>query len=367
MPEASSMKSKRHPSIFFESSDASTLRRPLLHEIAEDECAPEASWDWYKIRILRTLKIILLVGLILLLLYLHKRVGLWIKTLLIYASDLGWGAPLLVFAMTTFTNVCMMPTFPLMIGAGIILPPLYGPVPGQILAIMVTFCGLWLGSMVAFHAGRTFLRDYAEKKKEGLAWMSVISEMIKGEGWWVVFLLRMSPLLPAEVFNYACSLTELTYAGYALGCCGSLVPVSLWIGVTASVTGGVSGGISAASIYHQLVKNYWFLGGNAAFFVFIGLVFWFAYLKYKPIQVVAIEPIAEMVAAVADPEQRETFKRRLTLDTFTFGSNVKEAHNEFFRRSTRDAATLSYVSRDASSVCSDGNSASPMVRSSRDD
>lgn len=179
--------------------------------------------------------------------------------------------------------------------------------------------------------------------------------------------MRMSPLLPAEVFNYACSLTELTYAGYALGCCGSLVPVSLWIGVTASVTGGVSGGISAASIYHQLVKNYWFLGGNAAFFVFIGLVFWFAYLKYKPIQVVAIEPIAEMVAAVADPEQRETFKRRLTLDTFTFGSNVKEAHNEFFRRSTRDAATLSYVSRDASSVCSDGNSASPMVRSSRDD
>mmetsp|Transcript_42187 Transcript_42187/g.111516 ORF Transcript_42187/g.111516 Transcript_42187/m.111516 type:complete len:363 (-) Transcript_42187:294-1382(-) len=334
---------RRTPSILYNSSDAATLRRPFLHEIAEDMPIPEeseASWEWYKSRVFRTLKITFFIGLLLFVVYLHKRVGIWIQKILGYASELGWGAPLLIFAMTSFTNVSMLPTFPLMIGAGIILPHLYGPVPGQALAIVVTFSGLWLGSMLAFHAGRTFLRGYAEKKRDGLAWMSIISEMIKGEGWWVVFLLRMSPLLPAEVFNYACSLTEITYAGYAAGCCGSIVPVSLWIGVTASVTGGVSEGMDTASIYKQLVKNYWFLGGNAAFFVVIGVVFWFAYQKYKPIQTKVIEPITEIIAAGAHPDQKATLKRRLTLDTLTFGSRPQEAHNEFFRRTARDLPSL---------------------------
>lgn len=273
-------------------------------------------------------------------LYLHKRVGVWIQKFLGYASDLGWGAPLLIFGLTSFTNVSMLPTFPLMIGAGIILPHLYGPVSGQVLAIVVSFSGLWLGSMVAFHAGRTFLRGFAEQKREGLAWMTIISEMIKGEGWRVVFLLRMSPLLPAEMFNYACSLTEVTYAGYAAGCCGSIVPVSLWVGLTASVTKGVSQGIDTESIYHQLLRNYWFLGGNAVFFLFLGVVFWFAFNKYKPIQEPVIDLMTEAIAANADPEQKATLKRRLTLDTMTFGSNAKEAHNEFFRANMKDLESL---------------------------
>lgn len=334
---------RRAPSILYSTSDAATLRRPLLNDIAENISIPdesEASRKWYKSRVLRTLKITFFIGLLLLMIYLHKHVGVWIQKFLGYASDLGWGAPLLIFAMTSFTNVSMLPTFPLMIGAGIILPHLYGPVPGQTLAIVITFSGLWLGSMLAFHAGRTVLRGYAEKKRDGLAWMSIISEMIKGEGWWVVFLLRMSPLLPAEVFNYACSLTEITFAGYAAGCCGSIVPVSLWVGVTASVTGGVSEGIDTASIYKQLVKNYWFMGGNVVFFVALSVVFWFAYQKYKPIQTKAIEPVAAKIAAGADPDQKATLVRRLTLDTLTFGSRPEEAHNEFFRRTVRDPPTL---------------------------
>merc|ERR1719198_579223 len=49
----------------------------------------------------------------------------------------------------------------------------------------------------------------------------------------------MSPILPAEVFNYACSMTSLTFLGYSIGCLGSLVPVAFWVCSTAAVDASV--------------------------------------------------------------------------------------------------------------------------------
>ncbi|CAK0900887.1 unnamed protein product, partial [Prorocentrum cordatum] len=45
----------------------------------------------------------------------------------------------------------------------------------------------------------------------------------------VVLLLRMSPMLPAEVFNYACAAMPLPFYKFALGCLGSAVPISFWV------------------------------------------------------------------------------------------------------------------------------------------
>merc|ERR1712190_421781 len=41
-------------------------------------------------------------------------------------------------------------------------------------------------------------------------------------------MARALPILPAEVFDYAASLTTLQIWQYAIGCIGSAVPVAFW-------------------------------------------------------------------------------------------------------------------------------------------
>merc|ERR1712070_1080108 len=110
-----------------------------------------------------------------------------------------------------------------------------------------TFGGLWLGSVVAFQLGRTLWKEYARSEMSEHASLKLINRMVEAEGVKIVFLARMCPLLPAEVFNYVCSVTSLTLMQYAAGCLGSVVPVAFWVASSAQATAAASRGESEAS------------------------------------------------------------------------------------------------------------------------
>jgi len=146
-----------------------------------------------------------------------------------------WSAVLLVVCSAIF-NVCMVPTLPLIIGAGVEYTLMYGAVFGPMLGVASMFLGTWIGSLVAFQLGRTVWKDYAKGEHAGSEAFQTINAMIEDEGVKIVLLARMSPLLPAEVFNYVCSVTNLTLWQYAIGCLGSVVPVSFWVVTAAQAT-----------------------------------------------------------------------------------------------------------------------------------
>ena len=49
-------------------------------------------------------------------------------------------------------------------------------------------------------------------------------------------MARSLPILPAEVFDYACAMTSLAVHEYAIGCVGSAVPVAFWTFSTAQAS-----------------------------------------------------------------------------------------------------------------------------------
>merc|ERR1719382_527722 len=59
--------------------------------------------------------------------------------------------------------------------------------------------------------------------------MKHVKLMIDAEGLKVVLLLRASPMLPAEVFNYACAAMPLPFWKFAVGSLGSVVPILFWV------------------------------------------------------------------------------------------------------------------------------------------
>eukprot|EP00929_Paragymnodinium_shiwhaense_P109092 TRINITY_DN75468_c0_g1_i1.p1 TRINITY_DN75468_c0_g1~~TRINITY_DN75468_c0_g1_i1.p1 ORF type:complete len:307 (+),score=45.11 TRINITY_DN75468_c0_g1_i1:82-1002(+) len=151
-----------------------------------------------------------------------------------------WAALLLVLLIATLT-IFMLPVFPIIVGAGVELVRLYGDVVGSGLAIASVTLGMWLGGIMAFQLGRTVWRQADHQHGEHGEFLTVVHKMIEKEGTIIVFLARMSPLLPAEVFNYACSLTSLTLWQYAIGCTGSVVPVAFWVIASSQAAQAVTG------------------------------------------------------------------------------------------------------------------------------
>merc|ERR1719270_1061247 len=115
--------------------------------------------------------ILLLGGLMAAATFYHKRVAGALQLLIDWAKSAGWYGPLVLLAMTACLNVFMLPTFPLMVGSGLIFPKVFGLELGQFVGVLSIFGGMWLGSMIAFKLGKTMFREWAEKELAHMAWM----------------------------------------------------------------------------------------------------------------------------------------------------------------------------------------------------
>jgi len=162
-------------------------------------------------------------------LYVHKKAGGFMKLVLDWAAQFGPMAAVYISLGTAVVTVAALPTFPLMAGSGVLFCHMYGLLWGTVVGTATMLSGIWLGSVCAFMIGRYLCAARAQHELEKHSWMADVQKMIDAEGLKVVLLLRMSPMLPAEVFNYACAAMPLPFYKFALGCLGSAVPISFWV------------------------------------------------------------------------------------------------------------------------------------------
>jgi len=209
----------------------------------------------------------------------QKQVGGLLSAFIAGCTRLGWKAVVAVFLVTAATNLCMLPSFPLMLGAGLIFPQMYGPACGPPIGVASVFGGMWVGSLIAFQLGRYMCKTCAEEELHKTHMMQVVNGMIDQQGWRMVMLARTSPLLPAEVFNYAVALTKITLTDYALGCCGSVIPVAIWVYSTASVSSAVSSTHRAQTQTSE--RNALLLVINIVVLAALSCAFWRALKQYK--------------------------------------------------------------------------------------
>ena len=98
-----------------------------------------------------------------------------------------------------------------------------GFVPGSLLTLAAgAIFGLWLGtvlvsvaSMLAaainFLLARGLLRGWVETKISAMPKFRAIDAAVGREGWKIVVLLRLSPVLPFALLNYALGLTPIRF------------------------------------------------------------------------------------------------------------------------------------------------------------
>lgn len=102
----------------------------------------------------------------------------------------------------------------------------YGPLWGLAIASPASIAG----STAAFLLGRTVLHDWAIRRTRESAHARAISKAVEHEGFKIVLLLRLSPLVPFNLLNYVLSLTNLRLGTYvAASALGMLPGTALYV------------------------------------------------------------------------------------------------------------------------------------------
>lgn len=136
-----------------------------------------------------------------------------------WVRDQGlWGAVIVGVAYAVAT-VLMIPgsIITLMIGA------IYGPWLGTALVSPASV----LGATLAFLLGRNVFRSSIEKKMEGSPKFTALQVAMEKEGFKILTLVRLSPIFPFTLVNYAFGITRVKLHHYVLGSFLGMLPGTL--------------------------------------------------------------------------------------------------------------------------------------------
>jgi uncharacterized membrane protein YdjX (TVP38/TMEM64 family) len=148
----------------------------------------------------------------------------------------GWPGVAMAFAAYAVCSLAMLPAWPITVALGSV----YGIRRGLLIASPASVAA----ATAIFLLGRSVLRDWARRRIAGSKRLTAISRAVSRPSGWVVFLLRVSPIVPFNVLNYALSLTDVPLHVYvAATAVGTLPPTMLYLylgSVTASVARGTA-------------------------------------------------------------------------------------------------------------------------------
>jgi len=125
----------------------------------------------------------------------------------------------LCWAITTFSG----PAFSIELAAGTLFQQMWPHhSKGKYIAISTCCLGIWLGCITAFALGRRYFKDMANKFIEKHETLKIVNEIIVNEGWKFAFLMRLNPLIPFELFNYAVAMTDIPAFYNAIAALGTM-------------------------------------------------------------------------------------------------------------------------------------------------
>ena len=164
----------------------------------------------------------------------------WMKALSAWVEKLGPFGVVVFALIYAVATVLFIPGSILTIAAGLIF--------GVGLGTLAAWSGAVLGSSLAFLIGRYFARAKIEAKTKGNAKFEAIDEAIGKQGWKMIGLLRLSPLIPFNVSNYFYGITKVGFWPYvAASAVGMLPGTLLYVYLGAAGKAGLGGGEKQSS------------------------------------------------------------------------------------------------------------------------
>lgn len=170
-----------------------------------------------------------------------------------WVESAGSAAPLVFIALYAAATVLFLPGSVITLAGGI----LFGPVWGTLWSLT----GATLGAALAFLIARYLGGDWIARRAGPR--LSRLNDGVAAEGWRFIAFVRLVPLFPFNLLNYALGLTRIAFLPYVLASALFMLPGALaftWLGYAGreALSGG-EGTVRAILIALALVTSMAFL------------------------------------------------------------------------------------------------------------
>jgi uncharacterized membrane protein YdjX (TVP38/TMEM64 family) len=182
------------------------------------------------------LLLVLLIGLALAWIFLPVRD--WVHAFTDWVRSFGM-AGMLIFAVAyVVAVVAAAPAGVLSVAAGLVFGAWAFP---------TVVAAATVGAVLAFLIGRYLARETVKRAIGKRPTLAAIDQAVKEEGWKIVVLLRLTPLVPFNIQNYLFGVTDVGLLPYALGTFFGIMPgtaLFVYLGAIGDAAArGESGGI----------------------------------------------------------------------------------------------------------------------------
>jgi uncharacterized membrane protein YdjX (TVP38/TMEM64 family) len=145
----------------------------------------------------------------------------WLSDIVLRLSHSGPWAPLLFVLAYIVATVTLAPAFLLTVSAGAV----FGLWKGTLLVYVSAVAGSSTVFGVASPLARSRLLRWLDRDTR----VAAVRRAVVGKGLWVMFLLRLSPLVPYVLLNYALALSGVRYRDFLLASVGMFPAIIMYV------------------------------------------------------------------------------------------------------------------------------------------
>lgn len=162
----------------------------------------------------------------------------WLAPVVLQITQLGAWAPVLFILLYIAAAVTLAPAFFLTVAVG----AMFGVWRGSV----IVFIGASLGASAVYALASPLAHSRWMQRITRDARVAAVRTAVAGEGVHVMFLLRLSPLVPYNILNYALALSGARYVDFAGALVGMIPAIVMYayygkvVGDVAALAAGVS-------------------------------------------------------------------------------------------------------------------------------
>ena len=162
----------------------------------------------------------------------------WLAPVVLKVADLGPWAPVLFVLIYVVAAVTLAPAFFLTVAGGAV----FGVWQGSLLV----FVGASLGASAVYALASPLARTRWMRRVTSDQRVAAVRHAVAGGGVRIMLLLRLSPLVPYSILNYALALSGVRYADFVVALLGMIPAIILYtyygkvVGDVAALAAGVS-------------------------------------------------------------------------------------------------------------------------------
>jgi uncharacterized membrane protein YdjX (TVP38/TMEM64 family) len=155
----------------------------------------------------------------------------FLENALQWINSLGAIGGIVFIGIYIIATLAFLPAALLTLGAGVIFGVTWGSI--------YVFIGATLGAIAAFLVGRYLAQGWVKEKISSYKKFAIIDKAVSKEGLKIVLLVRLSPLFPFNLLNYAFGITSVSFQDYLIGSVG-MIPGTIMYVYFGSLVGDIA-------------------------------------------------------------------------------------------------------------------------------